>query len=537
MGTKKLILVLHAHQEYIKHIGEDAQKYAAESNYLFEAISNTYIPLIQMLENLEKDGISFCISLVLSPVLCTLLEDAQVQQQYIDWLDARIEFGKTEIDRTSGNPELQNAAKACLEKAESDRNLFELYKRRLVKKFHEYKKKGFVELLATCGTDIFLPYYNDMEEILNAQVESGIYAFRSFFGCKPDGFWLPELGYYNGIEKSLRAYGLSYTILDTRSFLFGETEPKNGIFTPARFTNALVAFSRDAESDDEIFGEDGFALSAAYRNEARDVGFILPPEKLQPLVPAGTSRYSLGYKYWNKSAVEEDEVGNALDSEHVYDAQAASALCGKQAKLFVRGKAERLEKASSLVENGDVSLVVTLDLNRLRAVWNEGIAWLEQVIRAAGGEGLELATPRMMFENPFTLQRIKPYFGASCGEGYGENLLSSRNSWMMRYVRKASERMVDLSERFPTETGLKARLLNMGAKELMFAQSVGWAEMIDSGEAADYAEKRFTESINDFTAVFDALGSNTVSTEWLTTLESRHSIFPWMNYRIFSRKH
>ncbi|MBD5414594.1 MAG: DUF1957 domain-containing protein, partial [Treponema sp.] len=50
------------------------------------------------------------------------------------------------------------------------------------------------------------------------------------------------------------------------------------------------------------------------------------------------------------------------------------------------------------------------------------------------------------------------------------------------------------------------------------------------------ASMRFTQSINDFTAVFDALGSNTVSTEWLTNLENQHQLFPWMNYRIFNRK-
>ena len=97
--------------------------------------------------------------------------------------------------------------------------------------------------------------------------------------------------------------------------------------------------------------------------------------------------------------------------------------------------------------------------------------------------------------------------------------------------------MVDLAERFPSDTGLKARLLNMGAKELMIAQSVGWKKMLNSSYFPEYAEQMFTESIIDFTAVFDALGSNTVSTEWLTNLENKHALFPWMNYRIFSRKH
>ena len=99
-----------------------------------------------------------------------------------------------------------------------------------------------------------------------------------------------------------------------------------------------------------------------------------------------------------------------------------------------------------------------------------------------------------------------------------------------------SERMIDLSDRYPNETGLKIRLLNLGARELLLAQSGEWATMIHDGYFPEYAEKRFKDAIRSFMIVFDALGSNTVSTEWLTKLEKEHTIFPWMNFRIFSKK-
>ena len=60
--------------------------------------------------------------------------------------------------------------------------------------------------------------------------------------------------------------------------------------------------------------------------------------------------------------------------------------------------------------------------------------------------------------------------------------------------------------------------------------------MIENDDFPEYAEMRFKQGINDFTAVFDALGSKTVSTEWLTRLENTHQIFPWMNYKIFCKK-
>ena len=131
---------------------------------------------------------------------------------------------------------------------------------------------------------------------------------------------------------------------------------------------------------------------------------------------------------------------------------------------------------------------------------------------------------------------MSPYPGAAQGNSYGEDLLDNSNDWMIRYTRKMCERMVDLSDRFPNETGLKVRLLDLGAKELMMAQSGEWAQMIHDGLFPEYAARRFKESIKSFMIVFDALGSNTVSTEWLTKLEKEHLLFPWMNFRMFSPK-
>ena len=84
MAQKKFVLILNTNQEYIKHTGEEAVLYAGERSYLFESISNVYIPLVQMLEKFEAEKIPCRIALVLSPVLCTLLEDSEIQAQYIE---------------------------------------------------------------------------------------------------------------------------------------------------------------------------------------------------------------------------------------------------------------------------------------------------------------------------------------------------------------------------------------------------------------------------------------------------------------------
>ena len=196
-----------------------------------------------------------------------------------------------------------------------------------------------------------------------------------------------------------------------------------------------------------------------------------------------------------------------------------------------------LEKAAELLPESDyVVSVCALDAGELRKSWSEWLVWFEDVMRYSSEYELKVSECCELLDKQFSLEKIYPYYSAAGGDGYGESFVSSKNSWMIRYIRKASERMIDLADRFPNDTGLKTRLLNLGAKELLLAQSVNLAKMIENEEFSDFAEKRFKDSIKAFTSVFDSLGSNTVSTEWLTTLEERDNLFPWMNYRIFSKK-
>ena len=125
---------------------------------------------------------------------------------------------------------------------------------------------------------------------------------------------------------------------------------------------------------------------------------------------------------------------------------------------------------------------------------------------------------------------------AAEGSGYAENLLDKSNGWILRYALKAAERMVDLAERFSADSGLKERCLNLAAKQVLVAQSADWPRMLNAGVNADYAAGVFKYCVRGFSAVYDSLGSNSISTEWLTRTEKDFPLFPWMNYRVFGKK-
>ena len=265
-----------------------------------------------------------------------------------------------------------------------------------------------------------------------------------------------------------------------------------------------------------------------YKKQIKDVAFELPTESLMEcgFLEEGMARIPSHFCYWNKDG----------EDPEFYDEAEALSQAEKDAQTFFDSKKAKLDEAAALMGEKSPELLCVIDAKILGQEWAEGISWLESVIRKAASSDISLAVPSPLVGNQFSLQKILPYPGAAQGNSYGEDLLDSTNGWMIRYTRKMSERMVDLSDRFPNETGLKVRLLDLGAKELMLAQSGEWAKMIHDGVFPEYATKRFKESIKAFMIVFDALGSNTVSTEWLTKLEKAHTLFPWMNFRMFSQK-
>ena len=526
---KKISFIIKASQEFFRHTEEEEKINAPVINMFFESISNLYIPLLNMLEKFETEGNNFCFSIVMPPVLCNLLASDSLQENYIKWLENKMILGQKELNRNKDNPQILSLIKAEIEKNTLLKNQFaEKYQKRLLPVFRYYMQKGMIEILGTCGTDIFLPHYIDLPEIISAEIETGLYSYKKVFGTIPEGFWICEKGYFEGLENIIKAYGYSYTIVDSRSFLLAENIPENGTYRPCRIGN-FVFFADDYYVEKEIFGEKGFVYNKKYLNLNSDIGFDLDADSLSPVMQEGTLRFSTGYTYLNRDVSKNDGC--------VYDKDDAHAQVIEDAENFLKEHSSRLNKMCQEDSTTDFYIdVCTFDLERLSKNWFEFPDFFESIIVGLKQYDIENVSCSSLCANPSVYEKIIPYSSSGCGEGYGENLLSSKNSWMIRYTYKACVRMIDLAERFPSDSGLKNRLLNLGAQELLLSLSSKLADYIDESTFLEFAERRFKESIFAFTYIFDALGSNTVSTEWLTRIEAKDSVFPWMNYKIFAKK-
>ena len=88
-----LSLILHAHLPFVRHPEYDK---FLEENWLFEAITETYVPLIQIMDGWLRDGMDTRLTLTLSPTLCSMLLDPLLQDRYQRHLEGLIELAEKE---------------------------------------------------------------------------------------------------------------------------------------------------------------------------------------------------------------------------------------------------------------------------------------------------------------------------------------------------------------------------------------------------------------------------------------------------------
>src|ERR1039458_7758579 len=93
-----LALVLHAHLPYVRH---PEYEDSLEENWLFEAITETYVPLFLMMEGLIEDRIDFRLTFSLTPTLASMLLDPLLQERYLKKLERTIELAEK---RSRGPP-------------------------------------------------------------------------------------------------------------------------------------------------------------------------------------------------------------------------------------------------------------------------------------------------------------------------------------------------------------------------------------------------------------------------------------------------
>jgi 1,4-alpha-glucan branching enzyme len=527
MKNGYLALVLNAHMPFVRR--PEYPRFL-EERWFFEAVSETYLPLLRVFRSLEADSVPFHLTLSISPTLAAMLGDKALRERYVEYLDAQLRLAVAEEERLADDPVLEPLARMYHALYRADKDDFqELYGRDILSAFDYYYKKGRVELMTSSATHAFLPIFRDCREAVTSQVETAIIAHRKAFGKHPSGFWLPQLGWYPGIGEILRSYNVQYTVVTTKGAVLGDPTPRCGSFAPIECPSGLVAFIRDAGATRAVWSEtSGYPADPAYRDFYRDIGFDLPADYLGAYLSDSGSRIFTGFKYW--------AVTGRTQEKRPYDHLQASALAARHAAHFLSERIASAAAAAPLMDRPPL-MVCPFDAELFGHWWFEGPAFLEALFRqaAAGGE-LGLTTLGDYLKDYPDNQASVPEFSSWGDGGFAEVWLDGSNDWIYRHAGKAVERMSELAERFPDESGLRERILNQAAREVLLAMCSDWALLMRAGKSASFARRQIEEPIANFGRIYDMLCSNTVGTEWLTRLEKRDNLFPSINYRMFRRK-
>ena len=519
--------VLHAHLPFIHH--PESENYL-EEQWLYEAISETYLPLLTNFQKLVDEKVDFRITMSITPPLLCMLDNKLLQERYIKYLNKHIELAKKEVKRTAGDARLNELSHYYLDRYSNDLHMFkDIYNCNLIKAFKHFQDIGVLEII-TCGaTHGYFPILYVTEQTVKAQIAVGVQTYQKYFGKPPRGIWLPECGYIPEADKYLKEFGIEYIITESHGILYANPTPVYGTFAPIVSPGGVVAFGRDIESSRQVWSSiNGYPGDFNYREFYRDIGYDLDYDYIKPYIAYDGVRVHTGIKYYRIT-------GKDCPKDY-YNVQWAKDSAERQAGHFLDSRIKQINFLAPLTQNPPF-ILCPYDAELYGHWWYEGPYWLYILFKKMHFDqsDVKLITPSEYIDRYPEMQVAQPCRSSWGANGYSEVWLNPTNDYAHAHLHKAGERMVELTHQFPNESDpLKKRALNQLTRELLLAQSSDWLFIITNGTMVDYAKKRIKDHIGRFTKLYYQIKNNTIDEEFLEDIEKKDCVFPEINYMIYT---
>lgn len=521
-----LNLVLHAHLPFVRHPNDLDP---LEEDWLFEAITETYLPLLGMMERLEREKVPFPFTIVLTPTLLNMLQDELLQTRYLRHLEHLIELAEKEIQRTKAQPEFRYVAEMYLYLFKEDLYLFsEKYGNNIIRGFRHFQDSGQIEIITCAATHGYLPLMVQPEAI-RAQIQQGVKEYEQFFGKRPAGIWLPECGYKPGIDRMLADEGIRFCFMDTHCILYATPRPRYGSHLPVFLPTGIAVFGRDQETSQQVWSaQQGYPGDTDYREFYRDIGYDLDYDYIRPHLHSTGLRKMTGIKYYR--------ITGKTDWKEVYKPEWAREKAAIHAGNFMFNRQKQIEFLRGFM---DIPPVITApyDAELFGHWWFEGPHFLELVIKKMHYDQnqVQMITPSRYLAQSPRLQVVQPIEGSWGHEGYHEVWLNGSNDWIYPYLHEACRQMIDLATDRSQPSDLERRALNQAARELLLAQSSDWAFIMKTGTMVDYALRRTKTHLNQFARIVEMLHNQEIDDAELKKYEMENNLFQKMDYRIYAR--
>tara|TARA_B110000305_G_C19412444_1_gene626172 strand:+ start:37 stop:1626 length:1590 start_codon:yes stop_codon:yes gene_type:complete len=506
-----LLLLLHAHLPFARNPEVDV---SLSERWYFQAINEVYIPHLKLFSRLYKDKVPFRITYSLSPTLLMMFQDAFLNERYLEYMDKMILLAEKEVKRTDlcENSALHELSESYLNNFKSLKRTFVgEYDQDLAGAFKVLSEQGCLELITTSVTHAYLPLYKKYPNAISAQVEAGVECFEKIMGFAPEGFWLPECGYFKGIEDVLKSNGIRYFFLEGHAV----SESKNAQYSPVACSNGVVGFGRDELSSSSVWdSKSGYPSDIDYREYYNDIGFDLTIDELSPLIVDQSERSNTGIKYLS--------VSGKAEGKSLYSVSKAANKVEVHARDFILKKRSQILKEQTKMGLPPV-IVAPYDAELFGHWWHEGVDWLEKVIRySVKDQGdYSLVTGSDYLRENSVFQCIQP-IASSWGENASNEFwINEENDWMYPYLFQASEDLNELkiSRNLSKRNSLIERALRQAQSLLFLAQASDLAFMVRAKTTSDYAIQRFKELLSRFYYLKDLIEKNKLNVELMDKLE------------------
>jgi 1,4-alpha-glucan branching enzyme len=521
-----LLLVLHAHLPYVRHPEYDR---FLEERWFFEAVTETYIPLIKFFDQLRNEKTPFKLTLSVSPPLANMMEDPLLRERCARHLDLSIQLAEQECSRTRDWPDVHFLSQMYKRLFEEARYIFvERCGTRLVSAFKEHADAGNLELITCAGTHGYLPLLSSEPATVRAQVMTAVHEHQRIFGSAPKGMWVPECAFYPGLDRVLAEAGIRYFFVDSHAINHAEPRPLFGVHAPIYTPSGVAAFARHPMTSMLVWSKNvGYPADFNYREYYRDVGFELDQKYLEPFQYAQGIRAHTGIKY--------HRITGATENKHLYQPDWASETARRHGVDFVHRCRDQAQRAGSGMPMSAV-IVSPYDAELFGHWWFEGPQWIYHVMRElANGGDLAASTPGEYLAAYPIQQKAMPAASSWGRNGYNEHWVNAKTDFMWRPLHEAAARMrlaVENNSALAANS-LEDRALRQAGRELMLAQSSDWPFIITNGTTEQYARRRFHDHLNRCHDLLSRVEGCMIEENRLAALEHMDALFPELDYRLF----
>ena len=522
-------LVLHAHLPFVKH-----PEYPdfLEEDWFFEAAVETYLPLLEMFERLEADGIPYGMTMVVMPSLAAMMSDPHHQQRLRRYIEKSLVLLEREKAFVGDDPNFAPVVEFYRDRLSRYLDAFvNRYHFSLIEGLRHFDNLGHLELITCAATHGLLPVLLSQPEAVRAQISVGASEFERHFGRRPRGIWLPECAYTEGIENFLADEDIRFFIVDTHCMQLANPSPVFGNFAPIYTPSGVAAFGRDVESSKQVWSsKEGYPGDVNYREFYRDVGYDRPFEYIRDFVQPTGLRKHTGLKYYRITGDVD------LSQKQPYNRQAAMERIDAHAGNFMFNRELQIKHLNGQFGRPPI-VVAPYDAELFGHWWFEGTDFIEMFFRkSAYDQDVYECVNLSGYLQKMPLQQVStPATGSWGDKGYFEVWVNDKNDYAINHLHQCAIQMIDLVDQFPDAQGVQLRALNQCARELLLAQSSDWPFIITTDTMVDYAHRRIREHVLRFLRLADQIRRHQIDEKWLGHLEHRDSPFPDIDYRIYKR--